>query len=38
MIFFMLWSLASWHVIGRPEGLESTIMDKITQWRMTGCN
>lgn len=33
MVFFMLWSLASWHVIGQPEGLESTIMDKLTQWR-----
>ena len=31
--FFMLWSLLSWHFIGRPEGLESTIMDKFTQWR-----
>lgn len=34
-VFFMLWSLASWHFSGRPEGLESTIMDKITQWRMS---
>lgn len=34
-VFFMLWSLVSWHLIGRPEGLESTIMDKITQWRMS---
>jgi O-antigen/teichoic acid export membrane protein len=33
--FFMLWSLASWHLTGRPEGLESTIMDKLTQWRMS---
>lgn len=38
MIFFMLWSLVSWHVSGRPEGLESTIMDKFTQWRMSGSN
>lgn len=34
-VFFMLWSLASWHAGGRPEGLESTLMDKLTQWRMT---
>jgi len=34
-VFFMLWSLASWHLTGRPEGLESTIMDKLTQWRMS---
>lgn len=33
-VFFMLWSLASWQLTGRPEGLESTIMDKLTQWRM----
>jgi O-antigen/teichoic acid export membrane protein len=31
--FFMLWSLVSWHVNGRPEGLESTLMDKLIQWR-----
>jgi O-antigen/teichoic acid export membrane protein len=37
-VFFMLWSLASWHLIGRPEGLESTIMDKLTQWRMRRCH
>lgn len=37
-VFFMLWSLASWHLIGRPEGLESTIMDKLTQWRMSRCH
>ncbi|MDO8314856.1 MAG: lipopolysaccharide biosynthesis protein [Rugosibacter sp.] len=35
-VFFMLWSLVSWHLIGRPEGLESTIMDKLTQRRMSG--
>lgn len=34
-VFFMLWSLASWHMSGRPEGLESTIMDKVDQWRMS---
>lgn len=34
-VFFMLWSLASWHLSGQPEGLESTIMDKLTQWRMS---
>ena len=34
-VFFMLWSLASWHLTGRPEGLESTIMDKLTQWHMS---
>lgn len=34
-IFFMLWSLLSWQLSGRPEGLESTLMDKVDQWRMS---
>ncbi|MDO8348529.1 MAG: lipopolysaccharide biosynthesis protein [Rugosibacter sp.] len=33
--FFMLWSLLSWHLAGRPEGLESTLMDKLNQRRMS---
>lgn len=25
--FFSLWCLATWHLVGRPEGLESTMLD-----------
>jgi lipopolysaccharide exporter len=35
-IFFTLWSLLSWHLVRRPEGLESTMMDKFVQWRGKG--
>lgn len=28
-VTFILWSFTTWHIIGRPEGLESTVMDKI---------
>lgn len=27
--FFITWSLLSWHYLGRPEGLESTVFDAI---------
>ena len=26
--FFSLWCLATWHLMGRPEGLESTVLDQ----------
>ncbi|MEN9537769.1 MAG: hypothetical protein RLZZ126_4 [Pseudomonadota bacterium] len=32
VVFFTLWSLATWHLAGRPEGLESTAVDKLSHW------
>jgi O-antigen/teichoic acid export membrane protein len=32
-VFAVLWSFLSWHVMGRPEGLESTLMDHFDKWR-----
>lgn len=26
-LFFVAWSFATWHLVGRPEGLESTLVD-----------
>lgn len=26
-VFFVMWSFITWHVVGRPEGLESTLID-----------
>lgn len=28
ILFYIAWSLATWMIIGRPEGLESTILEK----------
>lgn len=27
VVFYVLWCLISWHIVGKPEGLESTILD-----------
>lgn len=28
--FYVLWCIVTWHFVGRPEGLESTIWDKLS--------
>ena len=33
VVFFSIWSLLTWYIVGRPEGLESTIIDKLTDMR-----
>lgn len=32
-LFFAAWSLASWRLVGSPEGLESTVIDKLLRTR-----
>lgn len=32
IIFFTVWSLLTWHLTGNPEGLESTIIDRIRSY------
>lgn len=32
-VVFVTWSLASWHMAGRPEGLESTVIDYLRRPR-----
>ena len=32
-LFFAAWSFATWHLVGRPEGLESTLIDMSRHWR-----
>jgi O-antigen/teichoic acid export membrane protein len=33
---FAVWSLLTWRIVGRPEGLESTLLDALGYWRSRG--
>jgi O-antigen/teichoic acid export membrane protein len=33
MVFYSVWTLLTWHLAGRPEGLESTVMDQLRKKR-----
>jgi len=35
-LFFAFWSFITWYVVGRPEGLESTVLDYFNKWRNQG--
>lgn len=33
-LFYITWSLITWHLAGRPEGLESTVVDRLSaEWK-----
>lgn len=36
MCFYSSWTLLTWHLAGRPEGLESTVMDQLMKRRSAG--